>query len=522
MSDMLKSSGAVGAATLASRVLGLVREIAFARLMGDSWVASAYIMAFTIPNLFRGFLGEGALTAAFIPVFKEKEKLKGDGEMWRAANAVLSALALVAGAIVVGAILLITGVLRSKIRDAHMLLVLQLLRLMFPYLLLVCVAVLFIGILNARGHFFVPALGTTLLNVIMIASTFFLAPLMGKRLEEQVFGLAIGVLAAGAAQMLFQLPRLKRDGFRYQWVSPWSNETVRRVAMQMAPAVLGAAAYKINVLVVQSFAFWTGNEIVASFNYAVRLTEFPQGLFGISLAAYLLPALSGLAAEKKHPEFRATLRQGIGYVVFIHLLGSVLLFTLATPIVRMLFERGEFDADATARAASALMCLAPGLVAVSIASLLSTAFYAMGDTRTPMRVTVLSLAVNLVLSVALVGRYHQAGLALANTLTGFLDVGLLMFALRKNPGGIEWGAMLTQLKTMLPAGLVAAGVAWTLCMSWTEQFGHESFQTRVGEVFVPMAAASAVYLGLGLWLRVPFVKDLVALVRIRIGRGWAG
>ena len=292
--------------------------------------------------------------------------------------------------------------------------------------------------------------------------------------------------------------------------------------MQMAPAVLGAAAYKINVLVVQSFAFWTGNEIVASFNYAVRLTEFPQGLFGISLAAYLLPALSGLAAEKKHPEFRATLRQGIGYVVFIHLLGSVLLFTLATPIVRMLFERGEFDADATARAASALMCLAPGLVAVSIASLLSTAFYAMGDTRTPMRVTVLSLAVNLVLSVALVGRYHQAGLALANTLTGFLDVGLLMFALRKNPGGIEWGAMLTQLKTMLPAGLVAAGVAWTLCMSWTEQFGHESFQTRVGEVFVPMAAASAVYLGLGLWLRVPFVKDLVALVRIRIGRGWAG
>src|SRR5688572_25085116 len=383
---MLKSSGAVGAATLTSRVFGLVREMVFARFMGDSWVASAFIMAFMIPNLFRRLLGEGALTAAFIPVFKEKEKLKGEAEMWTAANAVISGLVVAAGALVVVAVLAITGVLNLGISDAKTLLMLELLRFMFPYLLLACIAAIFIGILNARGYFFVPALGTTFLNLIMIASVIFLAPRMGERLDQQVFGLAIGVLVAGVVQMAFQLPQLNREGFRFQWVSPWSNDTVHRVSAQMGPAILGVAAYQINVLVTQSFAFWTGKEIVASFNYAVRLMELPQGLFGLSLATYLLPALSGLAAEKKYPEFRATLQQGVGYLIFINLLASVLLFTLAEPIVRLLFEHGKFDAGATLRAASALIWLAPGLVAFSLVNILARGFFALGDTRTPMRI----------------------------------------------------------------------------------------------------------------------------------------
>src|SRR5687768_622455 len=168
---MLKSSGAVGAATLTSRVLGLVREMVFARFMGDSWVASAFILAFMIPNLFRRLLGEGALTAAFIPVFKEKEKLAGAREMWSAANAIISGLVVAAGVLVVVAILVTTGLLKfTNISDGKTLLMLELLRMMFPYLLLACVAAIFVGILNARGHFFVPALGTTLLNLIMIAS----------------------------------------------------------------------------------------------------------------------------------------------------------------------------------------------------------------------------------------------------------------------------------------------------------------------------------------------------------------
>jgi len=511
---MLKSSGAVGAATLTSRVFGLVREIIFARFMGDSWVASAFIMAFMIPNLFRRLLGEGALTAAFIPVFKEKEK-QGTIEMWTAANATLSALVLAAGAVVVFAVLVITGVLRLDIPDAKTLLMLHLLRLMFPYLLLVCLAAIFIGMLNARGYFFVPALGTTFLNLVMIASVLVLAPRISGGLERQVFGLAIGVLIAGVVQMAFQLPQLNREGFRFQWVSPRGNETVKRVATQMGPAILGVAAYQLNVLATQSLAFWTGKEIVASFNYAVRLMELPQGLFGVSLATYLLPTLSGLAAEKKHPEFRSTLQQGVGYLIFINLLASVLLFTLAQPMVRLLFERGQFDAGSTARAASALVWLAPGLLAFSMVNILARAFFALGDTRTPMRVSAFCLVVNIVMAAGLIWRYRQAGLGLANTLSAGVNAALLVFALRKKLGKLEWAALRTQLPALLGAGIVAGAVAYGVHMLWDKKFGHATLPLRVGEVFVPMLTATGVYLGLGFWLKVPFVNDLLRMTKVR-------
>lgn len=512
---MLKSSGAVGAATLTSRVFGLIREIVYARFMGDSWVASAFVMAFMIPNLFRRLLGEGALTAAFIPVFKQKEK-EGETEMWTAANAVLSALTLVASGVVVFAVLLITGLLKLGIGDGKTVLMLHLLRLMFPYLLLVCVAAIFIGVLNARGHFFVPALGTTFLNVVMIASVLFLAPRIEGGLDRQVFGLAIGVLVAGVVQMVFQLPQLNREGFRYQWVSPAGNPTVRRVATQMGPAILGVAAYQLNVLATQSLAFWSGKEIVASFNYAVRLMELPQGLFGLSLATYLLPTLSGLATDKKYPEFRATLQQGVGYLIFINLLASVLLFTLAEPIVRLLFERGKFDEGSTARAASALIWLAPGLVAFSLINILVRGFFALGDTRTPMRVSAFCLMVNIVLAAGLIWRYRQAGLGFANTVSAAVNAALLVFALRKKLGNLEWAALRTQLPALLGAGIVAGAVAYGVRVLWDKHLGYATLPHRIGEVFMPMLAATGVYLALGLWLKVPFVKDLLRMVKGRL------
>src|SRR5947208_7846687 len=208
MSQMLKSSGAMSAATLVSRLLGLVREQVYARFMGTTSVAGAFQMAFTVPNLFRRLLGEGALTAAFIPIFKEKEKTAGEEEMWRAANAVISGL-VVASAVVIG--LVLSGVSLALIDPSlppNTRLMLSLLRVMFPYMLLVCLAAAFMGMLNARGHFFIPALGAAMLNVVMIASVFLVAPVMGQRLETQIFGLAIGVILAGAVQAGCQLHSL--------------------------------------------------------------------------------------------------------------------------------------------------------------------------------------------------------------------------------------------------------------------------------------------------------------------------
>jgi putative peptidoglycan lipid II flippase len=402
MSKMLKSSGAMGAATLLSRVLGMVREIVYARFMGTGWVADAFIFAFMVPNLFRRLLGEGALTAAFVPLFKEKEIKEGQREMWRAANAVLSGLVIAASVVVGLAMLGLSWYLAVGAPSEANRLTFELMRFMFPYMLLVCVTALFMGMLNSRGHFFIPAMGATMLNVVMIAFTLWVAPRMAGELPTQVFGLAIGVLVAGLAQMLFQWPTLHQEGFRPRWVNPLGNETVRLVVQRMIPGTLGVAAFQVNVFLTQGIAKLHGEGILSSFNYGVRLMELPQGLFGITLATFLLPTLSQLVAEKKLPEFRATLREGVGNLIFVNGLAAVLLGVLAEPIVRLLFEGGEFTALSTLSAAAAVLGLAPGLIAFSLVNILARAFYATGDTRTPMRISIVCLLLNIALAYALI------------------------------------------------------------------------------------------------------------------------
>jgi putative peptidoglycan lipid II flippase len=591
MSQMLKSSGAMSAATLLSRVLGLVRDICYTSFMGTTWVADAFNLAFMVPNLFRRLLGEGALSAAFIPIFKEKEKQRGEAEMWHAANAVISGLT-AAAAIVVGlgivvvsillavglrpavamplmhwvstmfpwvlgvsvvglligwrrggrpaglarfakivigvsagaslvflvATVLLAGGLLKESGGGRTLLMLELLRIMFPYVLLVCLAAFFMGMLNARGHFFVPAMGATMLNVVMIASVLWLAPRMGMKLEEQIFGLAIGVVIAGVAQAAFQLPLLRKEGFRYRWVTPWRDETVRRTATQMIPGALGVAAYQINVLITQSMAFWVGSGVVSSFTVAVRLMELPQGVFGLSLATYLLPTLSGLAAEKKYPEFRATLRQGVGWLIFVNLLAAVLLFTLAEPMIRLLFQRAMFDEASTANSALALRCLAPGLVAFSLVNIIARAFYALGDTKTPMRISVFCLTINVAFSALLVWNYRQAGLGIANTLSALVNMSLLLYALRRKLKTLEFGGLRKDLLVLSGAALSAGAASWGLARIWGERLGHETFVMRLGEVFVPMLAASLIYLAIAATFGTGHLGELLALFRKKLRR----
>jgi len=513
---MLKSSGAIAAATLSSRLLGLVREMVYAGFMGDKRVAGAFKFAFMIPNLFRRLLGEGALTAAFIPIFKEKEKASGEQEMWRAANAVISGLVVVSAAIIGLVLLGISLALAEHSFQPDRELMLRLLRLMFPYMLFVCLAAVFMGILNTRGHFFIPAMGATMLNLAMIASVLLLAPRMGRQLQEQIFALAIGVLVAGVAQAAFQLPTLWREGFRYRWVSPWRNQTVRRVIRQMIPATLGVATFQINVTLVQSISFWVDPRINASFDYAVRLMELPQGMFGISLATYLLPALSELAVEKKFGEFRATLRYGLGTLFFLNLIAALLLVVLAGPIVRLLFERGEFTSASTARASFALMCLAPGLVAFSTVNVLARAFYALGDTKTPMNISVACLVLNLVFSAALLWRfptnYKQGGLGIANTLSAICNLLMLAYGLRRKLSRLELSTLRRPVLILTGAGLLGGLIAWWTSQTWERVLGHNTLVLKMGAVFAPATVAALVYCGLALWAKVPAAQEITGLV----------
>jgi putative peptidoglycan lipid II flippase len=562
MSQMLKSSGSMAAATLVSRVLGMVREMVYYSFMGTGWVNDAFQYAFTIPNLFRRLLGEGALTAAFIPVFKEKEKVHGEEEMWRASNAVISGL-VVAACVIVALVLLgvslalafgtpqqmaqppagdglhqtvfpvPTRAMMPAGEQIHFwtpgqfpqktILMLQLLRVMFPYMILVCLTAVMMGMLNARGHFFIPAMGATMLNVVMIASVWWLAPKFGlglpkeQRLPVQIFALAYGVLAAGIAQAAFQLPTLWRDSFRYRWVSPWRDATVQRVVRQMIPGTIGVAAFQINVALVQGVAFFVGAGIVSSFNGAVRLMELPQGMFGISLATYLLPTLSGLATDKNYPEFRATLRHGMSTLIFLNLLASVLLVTLAEPIVRLLFERGAFTGGSTVRVAYALTCLAPGLAMFSTVNILARAFYALGDTKTPMKISIVCLTINFAVTCALLKPLREGGPGIVNTLTSCLNMGLLLFALRKKLGKLELESLRKNLPTLALMTIFAGLVAWESWRWWENSLGHSNLALKIGAVFVPAGVAGGIYLLMALAFKIPAAKEMTefALARFK-------
>lgn len=508
---MLKSSGALAGATFVSRLLGMARDIVYANFMGSTPVASAFMLAFTVPNLFRRLLGEGALTAAFIPIFKKKEINEGEHEMWRTANAVISGLVVSASILSVLAMLGITCALLVGSFNPETELMLRLLRLMFPYTLLVCLAAALIGMANSRGYFFIPAMGATMLNVVMIASVFFLAPRMGVTLDKQIFGLAIGVLVAGVAQATFQLPSLWREGFRYRWVSPRHDPAVQEVVRKMVPASIGVAAFQINVLVTQSFSFWFDPHIVSVFYYSVRLMEFPQGMFGVSLATYLLPTLSGLASAKKFPEFEQTLKQGLGYLGFLNLMAGAVALALAVPIVRLIFERGEFTPAATYRVAGALMALAPGLFFFSAVNILARAFYALHDIKTPMKISIFCLGLNLVLAVCLVQQFREVGLGAANSFSAACNAGLLLYALRRKLPRFEMADLRRVLLVLFAGAVVCALVAWTTWRACDLRLGHALLWTRAAGVFVPMGAAGAVFWLVALAAKVPAAKDITGL-----------
>lgn len=517
MSQMLKSSGGIGAATLSSRVLGLIRDQSFAAFMGTHGVAAAFNYAFMVPNLFRRLLGEGALTAAFIPIFKAKEKTEGEASMWQSANAVISGLMVVAPALAAYVMLVLTLLLWGGGWDQDTQLMFKLMRLMFPYMMLACLGAVLMGILNARGHFFIPALSPAILNVVLIASVWLVAPHFGKTPRTQVYALALGVLVAGLAQAVFQMPTMFREGFRYRWISPWRDPTTREVVEKMIPSAVGVAAFQLNVLVTQSLAFGENKDIVAEFFYAVRLMELPQGVFGLSLAAYLLPTLSALAVEKNFPKFRATLRQAVGHLIFINLLASVLLFTLAEPIIRLLFQRGKFDAHSTQEVSYALVCLVPGLVSFSLVNIFVRAFYSLNDITSPMRISVFSLAVNLVLTAVLLFALHlgPGALGLANSLSSACNLILLIITLRKKLGALEMEEVLAQLPRLGASVLAATAVAWGGRQLWTAHLGHATLIMKLGEVFGPMIAATAVYMGLGLWFKIPSAGEMLRLLQRR-------
>ncbi len=464
--SLSRSAGVIGLATMASRILGLVRDQVMAYLFGAGGQMDAFIVAFRIPNVVRDLFAEGAMSAAFVPAMTRRITTEGRENAWRLGNLVVTTLVLVTGAIVLVGILAagpITSWFAGSFRavPGKLELTTTLTRVMFPFLTLVAVAAAFMGMLNALHRFFVPALAPAMFNVGSIACTLGLVPVMPLLGLPLIMAPTIGVLVGGLGQVLAQWPLLRREGFRLRPRLDFSDPGLREVLTLMGPGVVGLAAVQINVLVNTILAARLGDGPASWLNYAFRLMYLPIGLFGVSIATAALPALSRHAARNDHGEMRRTVSHGLRLMAMLNVPATVGLVVLATPIVALIFEHGRFSSADTAATAAALALYAPGLIGYSAVKIAVPSFYALRDSRTPVLVSMTTVALNVVLAVTLARLMGFTGLALGTALAAMFNAATLLVILRRRLGGLEGQLLLTSLSRIVTAALIMGAAAWT-------------------------------------------------------------
>lgn len=456
-SRVVKAAGVVGTATLLSRILGFIRDAVIAWYFGAGFSSDAFIAAFRIPNLLRRLVAEGSLSSAFIPVFTDLIVNKGRDEAFDMARSAFRLLSLILIFIAGGGILLapfIVRVIAPGFGAEKLSLTVGLTRLMFPYIFFIGMAALCMGILNVLGNFAIPALAPALLNIAMIGSVLAIAPI----LTRPVAGLALGVLIGGVLQLALQLPALIRKGFRLREKTRWFHPGLKRVGTLIPPVILGGAVYQLNIVVGTLLGSLLPEGSVTYLYFADRLVQFPLGIFAIAAATAVLPSLSRQAAARRIYELRNTFGFALRLVFFISIPAMVGLIVLREPIVAILFQRGEFDAVATQLTAQALLYYSLGLWAFSAVKIVTATFFALQDTRTPVRMAIISISANIILGVVLMKPLAHGGLALATSLASILNLVLLSRALRIKLGSLGWGSIAkSACRTLLNS--VAMGLA---------------------------------------------------------------
>jgi len=430
---LAKSTGIISLATASSRVLGFVRDFFIASLFGTGVQAQAFVVAFRLPNLFRDLVAEGAMSSAIVPVLSAYRATKSAEEFWRLAQAlavrILVAVSVLGLAGAIGAPWLVRLVAPGFLQEPEKFrLTVWLTRITFPFISLVGLWAFFSGLLNSLHRFAAPALGPAVLNLVMIAGCFWIVPLV----QPGVLGLAWAVMLGGLAQLVIQLPPAYAMGFRWQW--RWRHQGSADVMRLLTPRLVGAAVYQVSVLfdtIIASIGPLTGPGAVAALYFANRLVQLPLALFATASAQASLPMLSERAATQDYHAFRATTLTVLRIVVFESLPAAVGLLVLSGPIVRLCFERGAFDHGSTLMTARTLSCFAVGLVAYAASKVLASAFYALHDTRTPVRLAMEALGINMVLALALVGPLKIGGLALATALSSSINAWRLLQRLER-------------------------------------------------------------------------------------------
>lgn len=450
-----RAAGSLGSATLFSRIAGLVRDIVIASQFGAGLLTDAFFMAFTLPNLLRRFFAEGSLTAAFVPIFSEVNKLEGEAEARRVA-AICWTLLLV---VMIGVTL--AGVIASPIIvkgigygfaevPGKLELTDHLNRVMFPFILFVSLLALVTGILNVKGYFFLPAFSPVVLNLSMISC----ALLLSDQFSTPIMALAVGVLIGGILQLGMQFPLLISLGFRPILNWNFRHPAVVRIARLMLPGIAGVAIYQINVVVTRLLASFLPEGSVSYLYYGQRLFEFPQGIVIASLAQAVLPAMSRQITDGNTEGFKDSLRFSFEILLLLILPATIGLILCSVPVYSLFFMSGEFSFAAVSQTSYALMAYAPGLLFVGVSRVVVPAFYSMQDTRTPVWVSFWTLLVNLLAGLVLMQYFAHIGLAVALTLSSLFNAAILTLLLSRRIGGLSLSSLSGSFFKILPAILL--------------------------------------------------------------------
>lgn len=524
-----KATGIVGLAVLCSRVLGLIREMVIAALFGASRNMDAFLTAFRAPNMLRDLFAEGALSTAFVTTFSRRIATEGDQSAWRLASKVATLTLVFMSAMTLLGIVFapfVIGILAPGFPAEKAALTILLTRIMFPFILLVSLAALVMGMLNAKNVFGVPAMASSFFNIGSIvggvAFCYWLDPQADWRHphfgERGLVGLALGTLLGGLLQLLVQVPSASRSGFRFRFDFDWRDPGVRTILALMGPATIAASAVQVNVAVNSGFASTLGNGPITWLNIAFRLMQLPLGVFGVAIATVTLPLVSRSAATGNTREFRGALAHAMRLVMLLTIPSAIGLIILAQPIIALIYQHGRFTALATVQTAAALRFYAIGLAGYAGVKVLAPAFYALDKRHLPMIVSLISIGVNFALNWLFtfhLGLGHR-GLALSTSFVAMTNFLLLYGMMRRYTGRLETGAMLATLGRIAIAGAALAVVCLVSQRFLLPAPTHESQWKLIAAVLFTIAIGGGAFFGAAYLLQIAEVHDVVTLVRRKL------
>jgi putative peptidoglycan lipid II flippase len=521
--SLARSAGVIGATTLTSRILGLVREQVMAYFFGASNAVDAFNVAFRIPNLVRDLFAEGAMSAAFVPTFTRTVARDGRDAGWRLGHSVVTAVLIATAVVVVLGLVFADPLVRLLAGDYALVpgkieLTVLLTRTMMPFLVLVATAAVAMGMLNSLDRFFVPALAPAVFNVCSIVTTLALLPVLERLGIPMILAMAVGVLVGGVGQVAIQWPVLRREGYRYRPMLDLEAPGLREVLLLMGPGTLGLAATQVNVFVNTWLATGEGTGAVSWLNYAFRLMYLPLGLFGVSIATASIPRIARRAAAEDRDGLRRTISTGVSMMLALTVPATLGLVVLARPIVALLFERGHFTPADTAATAGALMCYAIGLSGYSIVKVATPTFYAIGKSRVPVIVSAATIALNIALNLMLVRGMGYRGLALGTSVAALANAATLLYLLRRELDGLHVSHMASVALRMLGAGAVMALVAWGVEFELAARLTGHGLAIQVARVGLAIVCGLATLAAAARLLRVEEFAEVTSAILTRVVR----